>query len=233
MEDLIGAILGGGGKQEGQEEGQPTGDPLADLLGGILGGAGGAGSTSGGQPDVIGGLLEGILGGGGAPQSGGQPGLGLDDILGILGGGGQQQTAAGPLSPIIDGLAENLGLDPRLAQMVVGFVINKLLSGFAARTAGGAPAAPSGMAPSAPAGAQGGLDLDHLLEGMVSGQLDTRFINKSGLTQELVEQTGMDEELAAASLQETFSLLGAQMPTGGAEEPAPKPKGLEDLLDTW
>jgi hypothetical protein len=83
----------------------------------------------------------------------------------------------------------------------------------------------------APASPQGGLDLDHLLEQMSTGQIDTRFMNSSGLTQELVEQTGMDEELAAASLQQTFSMLGAQMPTEAKKEP--ESKGLEDLLDTW
>jgi hypothetical protein len=145
----------------------------------------------------------------------------LDDILGILGGAQSQQSGvAGPLAPIIGGLAENLGLDPQLAQVVVTFVMNKLLSGLAARSAGAAPASP-----------QGGLDLDHLLEQMGTGQIDTRFMNASGLTQELVEQTGMDEELAAASLQQTFSMLGTQMP--GSAESEPESKGLEDLLDTW
>ena len=53
---------------------------------------------------------------------------------------------------------------------------------------------------------------------------------------ELAEQTGMDREQAAKSLEQVLNIFGGQMAKqGGAPAPSakPKPAGLENLLDQW
>lgn len=109
--ELLGGLLGGGGRQAGQGQGQGGG--LDDLLGGILGGGGGArqpaGSgdgSGGGLDDLLGGILGG--GGGARPQAreeeGGLGGL-LGGILGGGGGGGAQPAQAGGAGGLLAFLA--------------------------------------------------------------------------------------------------------------------------------
>jgi hypothetical protein len=178
MEDLLKAMMEGAAPEKGSGEGRR--DPLMDLLGGILSG-------------------------GGAGQAGSQGAAGgLADLLGMLGGAGSGGGTGSLFEPILSRLAEQLGLSPQLAQMVVSFVLGKLLTGAA--TGSGA----SGRA--AVAGASTSFDLDQLLGQMQGGQgVETRFLDPSGMAAELAEQTGMDHELAAASLQEVFGMLGAQL----------------------
>jgi hypothetical protein len=106
MEDLLGAMM------SGQDSGgdQAADDPMAGLLGGLMGGGqGGAGG------------MAGLLGGGqqATAASAGAEGGGL---LGMV-------LGSGMLDPIINGLAEKIGLPPETAQAVVAFVIQKLLAG--------------------------------------------------------------------------------------------------------
>jgi hypothetical protein len=132
------------------------------------------------------------------------------------------------LAPIIEGLAENLGLPPAIAQMVVSFVLSKVLSGAAGR--GRAPA------PRRQDAAPEGFDLDHLLEQIGTEQgLDSNYLMSTGMHKELAEQTGLDEDTAARSLEEALSMMLG----GPSEAPTPrrvdqpKPGSLDDLLDTW
>ena len=230
MEDLLKRILG---DADSEAPGRQAGaDPLADLLRGILGG-GAAAQAGRGQPSGTGlpDLLGGILGGGQ-----GADGFGLDDILGgILGGGGANITANPFLAPIVQGLADKLGLSPAIAQTVVGFAISKLLPallGAAGAQASGAPPRRTtkrrrGKTP-APADS---LDLDHLLEQMGSGEaLQPAYLRSTGMVEELTQQTGLEEDVALQSLQQVFGLFGAQM--GRSEPPQPKSR-LDHLLDTW
>jgi hypothetical protein len=203
MDDLFQSILDGAAEEP--ESGEQGGDPLSGLLGGLLGGSS-EGAAGGGD------LLEAILGGG--QGAGG----GLGGILGgLLGGGaaGGQAPAAGAgsfLAPVVSGLAENMGLPPQIAQVVVGFLLNKLMGGISG--GGGAPAASStGSQPAAqePAGPQG-LSLDQVLEQMGSGQgPDLGFTRSSGMAEELAQQTGLDAGTAAASLEEAMTLLTNQL----------------------
>ena len=232
MEDLLKAIMSGAGEQAGQS--QAEGDPLADLLGGILGGGASQGAGSAGD---LGDLLEGILGGGG-PQRGSraQPaGTGdMGDVLNaILGGGSADLGANSFLAPIVSGLAEKLGLPPAVAQMVVAFVIGKLMAGL---TSGGSPLGAGGGGRQ-PAGQQG-FDLDGLLEKMGSGSgLDPNELHDTGMPEELSRHTGLDRDTAALGLKEVFEMLGGAL--GGGQRPQrgtqgqPKPGGLDHLLDTW
>jgi hypothetical protein len=161
-------------------------------------------------------LLSGLLGGGG-PQGAG----GMEDILGALmgGAGGADMGQNAFLAPIAEGIAEKLGLPPQIAQLIVTFVIGKLLSGQAG--GGRVPARGAGLA------SEEGLDLDDLLGRMGSGQgLDSDFLQSSGLADELAEQAGLDPDTATRGLQEAFEMLGGQL--GGGQ--SPQLGGLEDLL---
>jgi hypothetical protein len=124
------------------------------------------------------------------------------------------------LGPIVAGLAEKLGLSPQIAQMVVTFVLSKLLSGHSSKAG---VLADEG---------QPGLDLDHLMERMGSGEgLDAGYFESTGMTQELAEQTGLDPDTAARSLQEVFGALGGGAAPAPPEEPAePDLSGLGGLL---
>jgi len=230
MEELLKGILGGA---DSQAPGKKAGaDPLADLLRGILGGgaapqAGSGQSAAAGLPD----LLRGILGGGRQ----GAGGFGLDDILGgILGGGGANIAANPFLAPIVQGLAEKLGLSPAIAQAVVGFAISKLLPAMLGATGEQVPSSPPRRTTKrrrkTPAPDKG-LNLDHLLERMGSGEaLQPAYLRSTGMVDELTQQTGLEEDVALQSLQQVFGLFGAQL--GRAEPPQPKSR-LDHLLDTW
>lgn len=256
LEDLLKGILEGAVAQPQPRRSQSSGDPLQDLLGGILGGGAAPQQPAGG----IGDLLEGILGGGTAPQqrSTSPAGGGMGDLLeAILGGGGSpQQRSSAPagglgglletilggggglgsnsfLAPIIEGLAEKLGLPPAMAQMVVGFVLNKLLSGGLGGGMAPSPAEPSGGRGLPPAQPQG-YDLDHLLDAMGSGQqVDPAYLRSSGMADELAQQTGLDPRMAERSLQEVFDMLGGQVATERRQVRQPTPGSLDSLLDTW
>jgi len=212
MDDLLKALLAGaaagGTGQAGQPaQGQPAqGSALPDLLGTLLGSLGGSGS---GAPAAAPAPQ--------APQAAG----GLGGLLGsLLGGGG-----ASPLGPIVQTLAQKLGLPPAVAQVVVVFAISKLLPALIGGVAPQAKPAPQ-PAPPAPTPPQaGGLDLGDLLSRMLSGsprRLSANYLQSTGLHAELAQQAGLDEETAVKSLQEAFLGLGSLL--AGAAEPAPEPK---------
>jgi hypothetical protein len=195
-------------------------------MAGMLGGTG-TGNT-GGLGDLLGGLLGGSQGGA----------SGVNGILGaMLGGGGSAMESNSFLAPIISGLAEKLGLPPQIAQTVVAFVINKLLSGGLG--SGGAPGVAA--AGDEPAGQQGldleqimqqfgsspvagavtdseepagpeGLDLGQILQQMGSSRgVDASYLRSTGLHEELAQETGLDPDTAEASLQEVFNMLSGQL----------------------
>ena len=162
---------------------QPQGssNPLGDLLGGQVGGAGGLG-------DLLSGLLGGQAGSSGddllgTPSGqGGSGGLG-DPLGGLLGGllGGQGSS---PLGAVSDGAPAQSGAD---LGGVLQLVLGKLLSG------------------------QGG-GLDDLLQMAAGGQqIEHQHLQASGLTDEVMAQTGLDADTANAHLTQVIQSLGSQM----------------------
>ena len=190
MDDLLKGLMSGAGSQQGGD--QDDDDALADMLGGLMGG----GTPSGGAD--AGDLLEAFMGRGSSQGAGG-----MGDLLGALMGGGGANTGAGAmLAPMTDALAKKLGLPPEIAQMVVTFVITQLLSG--------------GNRGDASGGGQAGFDLDDLMVRAASGEgLDTDYIQSTGMADELAQQTGLDSDTAARSLQEALQMMGGQM--GGTQ----------------
>lgn len=191
LDDLLKSMTGSAGAQSG---GQAGGDPLADLLGNLMGG----GATSGGGDvsELLGGLL-----GAGSGQGAGDAG----DLVGsLMGGAGADVGATSPLAPMIQGIAEKLGLPPQMAQLIVTFLLGKLLS--AAAGGGAAGAGGPGLA------SGGGLDLSDLLGRMGSGQgLDADYVQATGLADELSQQTGLDSDTATRGLQEALRIMSGQL----------------------
>ncbi len=198
MEELFNAMSS---DEEAQPDDQAQGDPLADLLGGLLGG----GALSGG------GDLAGMLGGGSSEQGdsmatlasmlgGGAPQQ--EDSMaaissGMLGGGGAGMGSNDLLAPIVNGISEKLGLPPDIVRMVVAFLIGKLLSDESG----------TGMAAQAE-----GSDLGGLLNQLGSGRgIDANYLQSTGMPEELAQQTGLDADTAARSLQEVLNALSGQM----------------------
>ena len=238
--DILGGILGGA-------DGKLDAGDLAGILGGILGGGGaaqqgsrgGVGSQSGagGLGDILGGIL-----GGGASQQGSQGATGaggLGDILhAILGGSSGANIGANSfLAPIAMALAEKLGLSPAMAQAVVAFVLTKLLPGLSgAARSQAAPSATPRRSSQQQTQKPEGLDLDYLLDTMGKGEApDASYLRRSGMAEELAQQTGMDPNTAIESLQHAIGLLGGQLSAGRSKPQASEPRkgGLDGLLDTW
>lgn len=220
MEELLQALMGGGGAAKQRRAG--SGDPLTDMLQGILGG-GAASRQGGGLEDILGSVLGGTMGQSKSPQS--SQG-GLMDILGAVMGGGSGMQGPGT-SPIVEGIAGKLGLPQGIAQMIVAFVIGKLLSNVMG--GGGAAALPGttvqprsrAATPQQPQS----FNLDNLLETM--GQ-------DGSMADELAQQTGLDAQTAQRGLQEVLGMIGAQSRAQGGSAPTqPKQSGLDNLLDSW
>ncbi|MBU6358855.1 MAG: hypothetical protein KGS46_02405 [Chloroflexi bacterium] len=225
--DILGSILGGGQQvpQQRQMPRQSSGDPLADLLGGILGrGASPAPvqpvptfPTSGGSSilDVLGSLV------GGALQSGssgiGAQGGGLTDLIGMMMGAGQMGSlgviAGTPFAPIINALAQKLGVNPIIATIVVGYLLNKLFT---------SQAQPQHAVQQSASG------LDSLLDRFGTGKpVDRHYIQHSGIAEELAETAGLNPNQATDALQTLIGMLGGNtgQPTQSSQS------SLKGLLD--
>jgi hypothetical protein len=187
MEDLFMALLGGTPTQ--QTGGHPMeSDPLTDLLGSFLEG-GMAHPQQTGQAAL--------------PDAGGFAGI----INGIMGGGDSNSITSSLTKPIANALANKLNLSPEIAQIIVTFVMGKLLSN--AMGGPGASYSQSGMLSSQ--GRQGGFGLDDLLFNMDGGQgFDADYLQSTGMADALSQKTGLDQETAIQSMQEVFALLGRQ-----------------------
>ena len=181
---------------------QGSGNPLDDVLG-ALGGQNG----SGGLGDLLGGLLGGQAGSGGGDllgalggQSGagglgdllggllgGQADSGGDDLLGALGG----QGGAGGLGDVLGGLLGGQGSSPSQPSADLGgvlqVVLGKIFSG------------------------QGG-DIGNLLQMAAGGQpIDSQQLQASGLTDDVMAQTGLDANTANDNLTQVIQTLGSRM----------------------
>jgi hypothetical protein len=234
LAQLLQGMMGGQQPQAASQPAQaapaPGGMDLGGLLGGLLGGGGLAGGTPqaaedyGAAPETesapggleLGGLLGGLLGGMGGPTAGVGPGQaaagagGLGGIMdALLGGEGSGPASNSLLAPIVDGLAEKLGLPPQIAQAVVAFVLGKLMDrrlqpGLDIALTAGPEAARTRAA-----------SLEDVVQQMNRGQQVTKTaIRDAGLAEELAAHTGLDRATAEASLQEVLNALGGEFGAG-------------------
>ena len=214
LDDLMNSMLSGGESES--DEDKPDADELANLLGGLLGGSadqegadagdllagllGGAGSQEAGD---VGDLLGAVLGGGGSEGAGEMGALTI--LNAIMGGGGAETGVSSMLEPVTDHLAKKLGVPPETAQMIVMFVVGKLLS---SRARG------AGATRSRATMGRDEVDFDDVLAHMNEGGLDTDYLQSTGMVDELSQQTGLDSDTAARGLQEAFEMLGGQLGQG-------------------
>jgi hypothetical protein len=213
----LGSLLGGGAGDAQASGGQGAGD-LGSLLGGLLGGGAEGVQASGGQgAGDLGSLLGGLLGGGagGAQASGGQGAGDLSSLLGGLLGGGAgapgasmgpvSGSASSPATAIATALAEKLGLPPQMAQMVVSFVLGRLLI--------------SGRSMGVDLGSAGG-------RAMGLNNIAQAHSQSTDMAQELAQYTGLDPETSSKSLTTVLDLLGSQtapQPESATRLPRKKP----------
>jgi len=230
MDDIL-KVLVESRQQGGSQSSSKDSDPMTELIGGLLGGGG-----SGGSSDLMSGILGGIVGGG-QPQTSNQGSGSMSDVLGsLMGGGGTQQasgldtiisllekvTGSGQqtgtaqpsltsndsplmslLKPFITPLANKLKISPELAMIVVSFVLQKLLAHH-----------PTSGRDSTQ------FDLDQLLNQLNTGKLDPNMIKSSGMVEELSQVTGMNQTMAAKSLNTAFTMVGKRALTVASTPPA-------------
>lgn len=211
MSGMLGSLLGGGQPQAGNQQQ----DAMSGMLGSLLGGGGQPQTSnqgSGSMSDLLGGLM------GGQAQTGGQQAGGLGTIMSLLemvtGSGQQTGTAQSSLTssnspimnlvqPYITPLANKLKISPQLAMIVVSFVLEKLLAHH-----------PTSGRDSTQ------FDLDQMLNQLNSGKLDPKIIKNSGMVEELSKATGMNQAMAAKSLNTAFTMVGKRALTVASTPPA-------------
>jgi len=169
-------------------------------------------------------MLESFMGGAAAPDSSSPSGGDLSSMGGIgsllesfLGGGQQTGIGANPLlAPLTEELAEKLGISPQMASIIMSFAFSLLVS----RLQGG------GGSGSSQKSEGGGFDLDDLL--------DDDYLDSQGITTQLADQTGLDEDEAKQSLKEAVTLLNGHVTSAEqAPQPTSSASELESLLDSW
>jgi hypothetical protein len=221
-------VLGSISENETPARRQPT-PTMDDVLGSLLGSAS-TQPTRGGE-DALGSLLGSLMGGGATmpsqrsypsrqmPSAGADPlGTLLSGLLGVDTSGGARAIATNPIAnafvaPIAEALARKTGMAPGIAQVVVVFAINVLLSGLASQDA------------------RQRFSREELIEKLTSGEpITQKYLKDSGLLPALVEETGLNQKTAAQSLQQVFQALGTQMSEGTPEE---HQQELQTFLRKW
>jgi hypothetical protein len=215
MEDIMKALMQSTSGQGQQQQASPGSDALSQVLGGLLGGAqGGAGQQAGGTGDMLSEALGGLLGGGQqAQQSGSAAGVGqilggLQQIIGGTPGTGQQLPMGGGntslgatspvmmlLQPVVTQLAEKAGLSPQIAMVVASIAVHYLIQSHP-NTPGASP-----------------MNLGSVMQTLSSGgKLDQKTLQSSGIVDDVMQATGLDQKKAVKTLNTTFDVLGGQIP---------------------
>jgi hypothetical protein len=201
MSQMIGGLLGG--QQTGG--GGTGGDAMSQMIGGMLGGN----QTQSGGGDMISQAIGGLLGG---QQSGGGAGAGallggLQQILGGAPGTGQglpmggNTSAMSPsspimllLQPVINKLAAKLGISSQMAAIISSIVMHYLVQS-SPNTPGASP-----------------LNLGSVMQALASGRkISPTALQQSGMINDVMQATGMDERQAIKSLETTFGVMGSQL----------------------
>jgi hypothetical protein len=204
MAQMLGSMLGGG-QQTGSARPQPSGDAMSEMLGGLLGGQ----TEGGGGSDLVTQAIGGLLG---SQQNTGSSGVGsllggLQQILGgtpgvgaqlPLGGNTSSAGSAGPimvlLQPLVNNLAAKLGVSPQIATVVASIALHYLLQS-SPKTPGASP-----------------LNLNSVLPDLAAGKtLSPTTLQQSGMVNDVMQATGMDEKQAVRSLNTTLGVLGSSL----------------------
>jgi hypothetical protein len=197
MEDILKALMQSASTQQRpQQQSGGSSDAMSQVLGGLLGG----GQQSGGGDalsQVLGGLLGGGQQGGGAPAS--QVLGGLEQIIGRPTGAAAAPTSSNDplmvlIQPLVNKVAAKVGISPAIATIIVSIVFKYLLKSH--------PSTPD----------ESPLNLGNVMQTLASGgRLSESTLQTSGMVNEVVRTTGMDERQAVASLDTTFGVIGSQL----------------------
>lgn len=147
-------------------------------------------------------MISGLLGGG---QGSGQTGQVLGALEQMISNGGQSgaqnmnMAANNPMLNLVQPVAEQLsmrtGLQPQQAQAVVSLVLHRMLASH--------PAFGSNNAR---------MNLAEVLQQMAaSGGVNQSMLHNSGMVNDLVNASGMDQQVALQNLNEVFSLLSGHV----------------------
>ena len=211
LSQVLGGLLGGA-QQSGGQQGSAQGggaDMLSQVVGGLLGGSQQGGASQGGG-DMLSQAIGGLLGGG--QQSGGAAGVGqlmggLQQIIGgtpgtgqqlPLGGGnmsmGSNDPIMGLLQPVVNQLAAKAGISPQIATIIASIAVHYLLQSHP-NTPGASP-----------------LNLGNVMQTLASGgRIDQATLQSSGIVNDVMQATGMNQPQAVKSLNTTFDVLGGQV----------------------
>jgi hypothetical protein len=202
MEDILKALMQSASAQQQPQQQTPqqsggSADAMSQVLGGLLGGS----QQGGGGGDALSQVLGGLLGGG--QQSGGAPASqalgGLEQIIGgLTGATAAPQSSSNPLmtliQPLVDKVAAKVGISPAIAAIIVSVVFKYLLKSH--------PSTPD----------ESPLNLGNVMQTLASGgRLSESTLQTSGMVNEVVRVTGMDERQAVESLNTTFGVIGSQL----------------------
>jgi hypothetical protein len=204
MEDILKVLMQSAASQQPQQQ-STGGDAMSQMLGGLLGGQtqGGAGS------DIVGQVIGGLLGG---QQNTGSSGVGsllggLQQIIGGTPGTGQQLPLGGNpaalgsndpimslLQPVVNNVAAKLGISPQIATVVASIALHYLLQSHP-NTPGASP-----------------LNLGGVMQALSSGRtISPTALQQSGMVNDVMQATGMDEQQALRSINTTFGVLGSSL----------------------
>lgn len=185
---LVGGILGGG-QQAAAPQQSAGGDMLSQALGGILGG----GAQGANQGDQMLGMLEQVIGG--RPGSG-QLGMnqGAAANMGGMGGMGMNNPVMMMLQPVIGQVAAKANISPQIATVVASIAVHYLLSSHPST---------SNQAP---------MNLGNVMQQLASsGGINQATLQKSGMVNDVVQATGLNQQDAMGSLNAVFNTLGGHV----------------------
>ncbi len=162
------------------------GGDLAGMLGALTGGSGGGG----GEMDMLSGLMGGSGGGGDlAGMLGGSGGGGgnLGLLGGLMGGSGGADFSQMPvIGPIINSLAEKFGIPPAQASALVTGALTMLMSQM---------------------NRSGASRVEEINIAAVADE----FPERTDIITKAAEESGLDEEQAAAGVQEVLQMLAQEI----------------------
>jgi len=202
MQDILKALMQSAGSQQQPQQSTGGADAMSQMLGGLLGGS----QQSGGGGDALSQVIGGLLGGG--QQSGGSPATqllgGLEQIIGAQSGAGSQVPAAttpstsDPLmvliQPFVNKVAAKVNISPALATIIVSIVLKYLLKSH--------PSTPD----------ESPLNLGSVMQTLASGgRISESTLQSSGMVNEVVRATGLDQQQAVKTLDTTFKVLGSEV----------------------
>jgi len=197
MDDILKALMqSASAQQRSQQQSGGSADAMSQVLGGLLGGSQQGGGGGDALSQVLGGLLGGGQQGGGAPAS--QVLGGLEQIIGGQAGATAAPSTSDPLmvliQPLVNKVAAKVGISPAIATIIVSIVFKYLLKSH--------PSTPD----------ESPLNLGNVMQTLASGgRLSESTLQTSGMVNEVVRVTGMDERQAVASLNTTFGVIGSQL----------------------